>query len=102
MLLNKNKEFIDFFIKKEKTFLYKVSPLAFEHKDFRFYMKWFALSIYDNITDKYDIEKRFTYYFCNNLSLNIIFFTYIVNCEFREKVLMAIIEYKEKYHKEYI
>lgn len=100
--LSKGREFVDYFINKEKDFLYKICPEAFGHKDFRFYMEWFIIAIYDNSNNEYDIESRFTDYFCNNFSLNIIFFTYIISDEFRKRVEKDIEEYKKKYHKKRI
>lgn len=100
--LNKNKEFIDYFIAKEKEFLLSISSPAYYDKDFRFYMEWFILAIYDNMQDEYNIEERFTYYFTNNFSLNIMFFTYIVCDEFRSRVKKDIIEYEKKYNVEHI
>ena len=102
IISSNDKGFIDYFITKEKVFLYNICPAAFEHEDFKFYIEWFIDAIYDNSNNEYDIEKRFTYYFCNNFSLNIIFFTYIVSNKFRKRVEKDIEEYKRKYHKKHI
>lgn len=99
---SRRKEFIDYFIAKEKGFLYNICPTAFRHKDFKFYMEWFIAAICDNNNNEYNIEERFTYYFCNNFSLNVIFFTYIVSDKFRKKVEKRIKEYERKYHKKHI
>lgn len=95
-------KFIDFFINKEKNFLYRLNEQAFNSKDFDFYIKWFICSIYDYMQKEYDIEEKFIFFFTNNFSLNIRFSAYIMNKNFRQRVMNDIIEYKNKYGKEHI
>lgn len=100
--IKEKENFIEFFLEKEKTFLYNMNPVAFKHEDFRFYMEWFIYSIDDSLREKYDIKERFEYFFTNNYSLNIIFFVYIISDKFINKVIEDIEEYKRLYKKEHI
>lgn len=102
MKTNKNIKFIDFFIKKERNFLYRLNAEAFNHKDFKFYIGWFIYAIDDYMQEEYDIEEQFKYFFTNNYNLNIIFFIYIMSSNFRQRVMNDIIEYKKKYGREHI
>lgn len=97
-----NIRFIDFFVSKEEQFLIRLNAEAFKNKDFKFYIEWFVYAIYDHMQEEYDIEKQFTFFFTNNFNLNIIFFIYIMNDEFRQRVKNDIIEYKNKFRKEHI
>lgn len=94
--------FIDYFIKKEKEFLKQLSPQAFEHKDFRFYISWFVFAIDSSGSKEDNIVEQFKNHFCNNFELNIIFLPYIVNDNFRKIVIVDIDKYKSKYKKENI
>lgn len=102
--LNEGKEsdFIDYFIEKERNFLSNINIEACKNKDFRFYMSWFVYSIDEYMKKQYDIEKDFSDNFINNKNLNIIFLTFIMNENFRKRVIEDIIEYKYKYNKESI
>lgn len=102
MKAKNNIKFIDFFIKKEKDFLFNLNTEAFYNKDFKFYIGWFIYAIDDYTREKYDIEKRFIYFFTNNFNLNIIFIVYIMSGNFRQRVINDIIEYKKKYRKDHI
>lgn len=95
-------KFIDYFISKERDFLYSLNPKAFNDKDFRFYMEWYICAIDEYMQESYDIEERFTFFFTNNFNLNIIFFIYIMSANFRNRVIDDIAEYKQKYGKENI
>lgn len=100
-----NKEiprFIEYFINKEKHFLYRINPENYNDKNFRFYMEWFIYALDDYMKKQYDIEKFFANMFLNNYSLDITFSIYIMSKEFRERVMNCILEYKSKYEKEYI
>lgn len=100
----KNNEYqiIEYFVSKEKNFLYNMNAEAFRDKDFKFYIGWFIFALNDYMEKEYDIQERFTYFFMNNFSLNIIFFTYILSGEFRKRAITAISEYKNKFKKETI
>lgn len=102
MKTRKDIKFIDFFISKEKEFLIGLNAEAFNNKDFKFYIEWFIYAIDEYMQKEYDIEKQFIFFFTNNFSLNIIFFIYIMNGNFRQRVMDNIIEYKNKYRKEHI
>ena len=96
------KNFVDFFIVKEKKFLFHISPHAYENKDFRFYIEWFLNAIYDSMNKDYDVQEHLKYWFINNLNLNIIFLTYVVSDEFISRAKKDIEEYKQIFNKEYI
>lgn len=102
MKTNNNTKFIDFFIKKERNFLFNLNAEAFYHKDFKFYIGWFIYAIDDYTREEYDIKERFIYFFTNNLNLDIIFFIYIMSGDFRQRVINDIKEYKSQYGKEHI
>ena len=91
-------KFIDYFISKEREFLFSINADAFYDKDFKFYMGWFIYAINDYMEEKYDIEERFIYFFVNNYSLNINFFPYMMNEEFIKRVMEDIREYKREYN----
>lgn len=102
--LNEGKEsdFIDYFIEKERNFLSNINIEAYKNKDFKFYISWFIYSIDEYMKEQYDIEKNFSDNFTNNKSLNIIFLTFIMSENFRNKVIEDIIEYKHIYNKDSI
>lgn len=95
-------KFIEYFIKKEKDFLYIMNPESYDNKNFKFYMEWFSYALDDYMKNEYDIEKFFAKMFSNNYSLDITFSIYIMSKEFRERVMNCIIDYKSKYQKEHI
>lgn len=102
-LKQRNKmQFIDYFIAKEKNFLYRLNAEAFYDKDFKFYIAWYIYAIDDYMNNNYNIEERFIFFFTNNFNLNIKFFIYIMNADFRQRVINDILEYKRKYRKENI
>ncbi len=94
--------FISDFIKNEKDLLLTINSIALNCKDFSFYIGWFLYAINDYIEENYDIQERFIYFFLNNYTLDIMFFPYIMNKEFREKAEKYIIKCKQKYGEEYI
>ena len=69
----KEEKFLRYFLKKEKDFLMNFNIEAYKSDDFKFYMSWFIYAINDYIDKSYDIEKFFSYSFCNNCNLNIIY-----------------------------
>lgn len=98
----KEEKFLRYFLKKEKDFLMNFNIEAYKSDDFKFYMSWFIYAINDYIDKSYDIEKFFSYIFCNNGNLNIIYLPYILSADFRKRVIGAITEYKQKYKTEQI
>lgn len=98
----KEEKFLKYFLKKEKDFLMNFNIEAYKNDDFNFYMSWFIHAINDYMNKNYDIEEFFYYMFCNNDNLNIVYLPYILNPEFREKVMQAITEYKQQYNVEQI
>lgn len=98
----KNNLFVEYFIEKEKNFLSRLNFEAYKDEMLNFYIGWFAYAINDYIEKKYDILERFKYFFLNNDSLDIKFYTYIMNAEFRNLVIRDIQIYKQKYRKDNI
>ena len=98
----KEEKFLKYFLKKEKDFLMNFNIEAYKNDDFNFYMSWFIHAINYYMNKNYDIEDFFNYMFCNNDNLNIVYLPYILNPEFREKVMQAITEYKQQYNVEQI
>ena len=90
------------FLKKEKDFLMNFNIEAYKSDDFKFYMSWFIYAINDYIDKNYNIDEYFSYIFCNNGNLNIIYLPYILSADFRKRVIGAITEYKQKYKTEQI
>jgi len=93
----KEEKFLRYFLKKEKDFLMNFNIEAYKSDDFKFYMSWFIYAINDYIDKNYNIDEYFSYIFCNNGNLNIIYLPYILSADFRKRVIGAITEYKQKY-----
>ena len=98
----KEEQFLRYFLKKEKDFLMNFNIKAYKSDDFKFYMSWFIYGFYDYIDKNYTIDEYFSYIFCNNGNLNIIYLPYILSADFRKRVIGAITEYKQKYKTEQI
>ena len=98
----KEEKFLRYFLKKEKDFLMNFNIEAYKSADFKFYMSWFIYAINDYIDKNYNIDEYFSYIFCNNGNLNIIYLPYILSADFRKRVIGAITEYKQKYKTEQI
>ena len=98
----KEEKFLRYFLKKEKYFLMNFNIEAYKSDDFKFYMSWFIYAINDYIDKNYNIDEYFSYIFCNNGNLNIIYLPYILSADFRKRVIGAITEYKQKYKTEQI
>ena len=98
----KEEKFLRYFLKKEKDFLMNFNIEAYKSDDFKFYMSWFIYAINDYIDKNYNIDEYFSYIFCNNGYLNIIYLPYILSADFRKRVIGAITEYKQKYKTEQI
>ena len=98
----KEEKFLRNFLKKEKDFLMNFNIEAYKSDDFKFYMSWFIYAINDYIDKNYNIDEYFSYIFCNNGNLNIIYLPYILSADFRKRVIGAITEYKQKYKTEQI
>ena len=98
----KEEKFLRYFLKKEKDFLMNFNIEAYKSDDFKFYMSWFIYAINDYIDKNYNIDEYFSYIFCNNGNLNIIYLPYILSADFRKRVRGAITEYKQKYKTEQI
>lgn len=94
--------FVNNFIEEEKDFLFSINSEAFYEKRFPFYIGWFLYTINYYMKEKNNIQKEFEYFFYNNYSLDISFFPYIMNKEFREKAQKYIVDYKKKYGEEKI
>lgn len=98
----KEEKFLRYFLRKEKIFLMNFNIEAYKSDDFEFYMSWFIYAINDYIDKNYNIDEYFSYIFCNNGNLNIIYLPYILSADFRKRVIGAITEYKQKYKTEQI
>ena len=98
----KEEKFLRYFLKKEKDFLMNFNIEAYKSDDFKFYMSLFIYAINDYIDKNYNIDEYFSYIFCNNGNLNIIYLPYILSADFRKRVIGAITEYKQKYKTEQI
>ena len=98
----KEQKFLRYFLKKEKDFLMNFNIEAYKSDDFKFYMSWFIYAINDYIDKNYNIDEYFSYIFCNNGNLNIIYLPYILSADFRKRVIGAITESKQKYKTEQI
>lgn len=98
----KEEKFLRYFLRKEKKFLINFNIETYKSTDFKFYMSWFIHAINDYMNKNYDIEEFFSYMFCNNCNLNIVYLPYILSSEFRKRVMEAITEYKQKYKIEQI
>lgn len=98
----KEEKFLRYFLRKEKHFLINFNMETYKSNDFKFYMSWFIHAINDYMYKKYDIEEFFSYMFCNNCNLNIVYLPYILSSEFRTRVMETITEYKQKYKIEQI
>ena len=86
----KEEKFLRYFLKKEKDFLMNFNIEAYKSDDFKFYMSWFIYAINDYIDKNYNIDEYFSYIFCNNGNLNIIYLPYILSADFSKRVIGAI------------
>ena len=108
--MRKKKKFVNYFIKKEKKFLYKIDPKLYRNKEFEFYIGWFIdaiqfymITIDSNEKDGWNLEKTFTELFNeeDNDCCDKRFLIYIRTPDFKLKVVTNMVEYLIKYNESF-
>lgn len=96
--------FVNYFMKKEKYFLYKIDPKLYRNEKLEFYIGWFidAIQFYMiTIEEGWNIDKTFTELFneANDDYYDKRFLIYIRTPDFKLKVVKNLVEYLIKYNK---